>query len=73
MNGLHEVETGAGAPPVPERNRGTALQPDWFEAVQANLSAAERRAAGYGTRRSVKKDYQAAWLVQAIRCIDLTT
>ena len=55
------------------RNAGTALRPAWFEGVQVNLSAVERRAATMGTRRSVKKDYQAAWLVKAITCIDLTT
>jgi deoxyribose-phosphate aldolase len=56
-----------------ERNPGTALTPEWFEAIQVNLSAAERRAATLGTRRSVKKEYQAAWLVKAVTCIDLTT
>ncbi|MEA2780454.1 MAG: deoxyribose-phosphate aldolase [Rhodospirillaceae bacterium] len=55
------------------RNPGTALQPDWFDAVQVNLSAAERRASTMATRRTVKKEYQAAWLVRAISCIDLTT
>ena len=55
------------------RNAGTALQPDAFEAIQVNLSAAERRAATLPARRSVKKEYQAAWLVKALTCIDLTT
>ncbi len=55
------------------RNPGMAVTPDWFEAVQVNLSATERRAASLTTRRTVKKDWQAAWLLQAIRCIDLTT
>jgi deoxyribose-phosphate aldolase len=41
--------------------------------VQANTSAIERRAATLPGRRSVKKDYQAAWLLKAITCIDLTT
>jgi hypothetical protein len=44
------------------RNPGTALTPAWFEAAQVNTSAAERRAATLVTRRSVKKEYQAAWL-----------
>ncbi len=56
-----------------ERNPGTALKPEWFEDVQVNLSAAERRAATLPTRRTVKKAYQAAWLVKALQCIDLTT
>jgi deoxyribose-phosphate aldolase len=59
-------------PPI-DRNPGTALTPEWFECIQVNLSAAERRAATLGTRRSVKKEYQAAWLVKAVTCIDLTT
>lgn len=56
-----------------QRNPGTPLTPEWFETAQVNTSAAERRAATLATRRSVKKDYQAAWLVRAIQCIDLTT
>jgi len=55
------------------RNTGTPLHTEWFEAVQVNLSASERRAATLTTRRSVKKEYQAAWLVKALQCIDLTT
>jgi deoxyribose-phosphate aldolase len=56
-----------------QRNTGTPLHPEWFESISVNLSAAERRAATMGTRRTVKKEYQAAWLVKAIQCIDLTT
>ena len=56
-----------------DRNPGTALTPKWFECIQVNHSAAERRAATLGARRSVKKEYQAAWLVKAVTCIDLTT
>ena len=55
------------------RNRGVPLEPDWFESVGVNASAVERRAATLTTRRSVKKEYQAAWLVKALTCIDLTT
>ena len=55
------------------RNPGTGLKPEWFETAQVNLSAVERRAATISTRRSVKKEYQAAWLVKALTCIDLTT
>jgi deoxyribose-phosphate aldolase len=44
-----------------------------FERMRVNRSAAERRAAGFGARRSVKKAHQAAWLVNAVRLIDLTT
>jgi len=55
------------------RNRGTPLRVEWFENIQVNLSASERRAATLTTRRTVKKEYQAAWLIKAVQCIDLTT
>ena len=55
------------------RNPGMALDLDWVAAVQANTSAIERRAGSLGGRRSVKKEYQAAWLCKAISLIDLTT
>ena len=55
------------------RNPGMALDMDWVASVQANTSAIERRAATLGGRRSVKKEFQAAWLCKAISCIDLTT
>ncbi len=55
------------------RNPGLALDMDWVRAVPANTSAIERRAATLPGRRSLKKDHQAAWLLRAISCIDLTT
>ena len=55
------------------RNPGMALDMDWVASVQANTSAIERRAATLPGRRSVKKDYQAAWLLKAVSLIDLTT
>lgn len=55
------------------RNAGMDLDLDWVSSVQANTSAIERRAATLPGRRSVKKEYQAAWLLKAITCIDLTT
>ncbi|MBL8906152.1 MAG: deoxyribose-phosphate aldolase [Rhizobiales bacterium] len=55
------------------RNEGTPLHVDWLERGRANLSAIARRTSTLTTRRSVKKEWQAAWLVQAIGCIDLTT
>ncbi|HGG05794.1 MAG TPA: deoxyribose-phosphate aldolase [Aliiroseovarius sp.] len=55
------------------RNAGMALDMDWVRAVQANTSAIERRSGSLAARRSVKKDHQAAWLLKAITCIDLTT
>ena len=55
------------------RNTGTPLVTNWFEGAQVNTSAAERRAATLGGRRTVKKEYQAAWLVKAVTLMDLTT
>src|SRR6516162_1151605 len=54
-------------------NRGTSLNLDWVEDVRVNTSAVERRAATLVTRRSVKKDWQMAWMLRAITCMDLTT
>jgi deoxyribose-phosphate aldolase len=55
------------------RNEGTALNTGWVEMARVNLSATERRAQTMTTRRTVKKEWQAAWLVKAITCTDLTT
>ncbi|MDU6376202.1 MAG: deoxyribose-phosphate aldolase, partial [Bradyrhizobium sp.] len=55
------------------RNSGRALEMDWVDEIRINLSAAERRVASLPGRRTVKKDAQAAWLLKAITCIDLTT
>ena len=56
-----------------KRNTGVSLDASWFDQHQVNTSAAERRAASLTTRRSVKKEYQAAFLVKALQCMDLTT
>ncbi len=57
-----------------ERNLGTSLDLDWVHQARfTNRSAAERRAATLPARRSVKKAWQAAWLLRAVTCIDLTT
>lgn len=55
------------------RNPGTPLDLDWVMAARVNRSAVERRADTLPKRRSVKKEWQAAWLLRAITCIDLTT
>jgi len=70
---VHTIGTAGAAPAEAERNPGTRLELDWIEDVHVNLSAVERRAKTLLTRRSVKKDWQAAWLVKAVTCIDLTT
>jgi deoxyribose-phosphate aldolase len=54
-------------------NRGTSLNLDWVESVRVNTSAVERRAATLVTRRTIKKDWQIAWLLRSITCMDLTT
>jgi deoxyribose-phosphate aldolase len=54
-------------------NRGVPLNLDWVEAVRVNTSAVERRAQTLVTRRTVKKEWQVAWLLRAISCMDLTT
>src|SRR5947209_3497662 len=59
--------------PEHERNPGIPLDLDWIRQVRINRSAVERRAATLSTRRTVKKEWQAAWLLRAITCIDLTT
>ena len=56
-----------------KRNPGIPLDMGWVRATRVNLSATQRRAATLSTRRSVKKDWQAAWLLRAITMIDLTT
>src|SRR5687767_1766133 len=55
------------------RNAGEPLDLDRVLAVRVNRSAAERRAATIPTRRTVKKEWQAAWLLRAITLMDLTT
>jgi deoxyribose-phosphate aldolase len=55
------------------RNPGTPFDMDWVRRARVNRSAVERRAASLGSRRSVKKEWQAAWLLKAVSCIDLTT
>jgi deoxyribose-phosphate aldolase len=55
------------------RNAGTELDLDRVGNVHVNKSAVERRAGTIGTRRSVKKEWQLAWLLKAITLIDLTT
>lgn len=55
------------------RNPGFPLDLDWVERVRMNRSALERRAGTIGTRRTVKKQWQSAWMLRAITLIDLTT
>jgi len=54
-------------------NQGTVFHGDWLDGIRINKSAVERRAGTLGSRRSVKKDAQIAFMLKAISCIDLTT
>jgi len=54
-------------------NRGVPLNLDWVKDVRVNTSAVERRAQTNVARRTVKKAWQAAWLLRALSCMDLTT
>jgi deoxyribose-phosphate aldolase len=66
-----EIARLYGRPLLP--NRGIPLNLDWVRDVRVNTSAVERRAQSHIARRTVKKDWQAAWLLRAITCMDLTT
>ena len=68
----HSVQVELNGRPLAP-NRRMPLNLEWVEEIRANTSAVERRAATIGTRRTVKKEWQAAWLLRAIACMDLTT
>jgi deoxyribose-phosphate aldolase len=61
------------APEENRRNAGMPLDLGWVKQVQVNRSAVERRASMFTSRRTIRREWQAAWLLRAIRCIDLTT
>lgn len=77
MTNVTELDPRRGARPATVdhegRNPGMAFEADWVEDIRINLSAAERRVETLSGRRTVKKDWQAAWLLKAITCMDLTT
>jgi deoxyribose-phosphate aldolase len=66
---IHHLRNVPNAP----HNPGIPFDPEPVAGVRVNLSAVERRAATLPKRRTVKKEWQAAWLVRAIQCMDLTT
>src|SRR5438552_3656836 len=66
-------ERALGVVTHPDRNPGVPLDLDLIRALHVNRSAVERRAATIATRRTVKQEWQAAWLLRAITCMDLTT
>src|SRR3984893_5470443 len=65
------LATLSGRPLLP--NVGIPLNLDWVREVRVNTSAVERRVQSHVARRTVKKEWQAAWLLRAITCMDLTT
>src|SRR3989441_10524443 len=70
---LRVFTTPPATPSSPQRNAGIPLDLDLVRALRVNRSAVERRAATLPTRRTVKKQWQAAWLLRAVTCMDLTT
>ncbi len=70
---LRVFTTPPATPSSPQRNAGIPLDLDLVRALRINRSAVERRAATLPARRTVKKEWQAAWLLRAISCMDLTT
>ena len=56
-----------------KRNPGMPLELDWIKNINVNLSAVQKRVSTLTKRRSIKKEWQVAWLIKAITCIDLTT
>jgi deoxyribose-phosphate aldolase len=65
------IDLRSDKPPL--RNPGMDFADGNLGEIRINRSAVERRAATIGKRRTVKKAYQAAWLLKALTCIDLTT
>ena len=61
------------SPSLHHRNKGIPFNAQFFNEININRSAVERRASTLTKRRSVKKEWQAAWLLKAVTCIDLTT
>lgn len=72
---VKDLKVVADHPGEPQhaRNPGMPLELDWVRAVRVNTSAAERRTSTLAGRRTVKKEWQAAWLLKAITLMDLTT
>jgi deoxyribose-phosphate aldolase len=71
LHASNAIATLAGRPLLP--NIGIPLDLNWLQEVRVNTSAVERRVQTQVARRTVKKEWQAAWLLRAISCMDLTT
>src|SRR5712671_677765 len=70
-DGGDAIATLSGRPLLP--NTGIPINLDWVREDRVNTSAVERRVQSHVARRTVKKEWQAAWLLRAITCMDLTT
>ncbi|MBW8618375.1 MAG: deoxyribose-phosphate aldolase [Hyphomicrobiales bacterium] len=73
MSNVASLHSLHHAPELGGRPMPRPFDADWIDEIRVNLSAVERRTATLPARRSVKKDAQAAWLLKAVSCIDLTT
>ncbi len=71
LHASNAIATLAGRELLP--NSGIPLDLNWLQEVRVNTSAVERRVQSQVARRTVKKEWQAAWLLRAISCMDLTT
>jgi deoxyribose-phosphate aldolase len=71
LHASNAIATFAGRALLP--NVGIPLDLNWLQDVRVNTSAVERRVQTQVARRTVKKEWQAAWLLRAISCMDLTT
>lgn len=67
------IQAAPGTAPLPAGNVGIEFDAGWVSRVRVNLSAAERRVESLPKRRTVKKAWQAAWLLKAVTLMDLTT
>jgi deoxyribose-phosphate aldolase len=70
-NAAHAIASLHGRQLLP--NSGIPLDLKWVRDVRINTSAVERRTQSQVARRTVKKEWQAAWLLRAVTCMDLTT
>lgn len=57
---------------VLERNPGLPLDMGWVGRAHINRNAIERRIRVLAARRALQDEWQVAWLLRAITCIDLT-
>jgi deoxyribose-phosphate aldolase len=73
MTAGNKLANGAATAAPFKRNEGIPLDTNLLKGIRVNRSAVERRTTTMGQRRSIKKEWQAAWLLKAISCIDLTT